>query len=334
MHANSLKNTAYSVLDLATIAEGRSIADTYHHSLANARQAERLGYTRYWFAEHHNMVSVASSAPPVLIGYIAGNTSSIRVGSGGVMLPNHSPLVVAEQFGTLATLYPGRIDLGLGRAPGTDQVTARAIRGENMNAAFYFPRDVEALQKYFSATGDDASVRAIPGEGLDIPIWILGSSTDSARLAAAKGLPYAFASHFAPAHFIEAINLYRENFRPSAQLQQPYVMACVNVVAAETDEEAEMLSTSLKQLFMGIVTGKRRPMQPPVKSMDGIWNVFEEEAVMQMLAYSFIGSKDKVGAALFDLVEQTGVNEIMASSHIYDRDARLRSYRLFAECFK
>ncbi len=334
MHANSLKNTAYSVLDLATIAEGRSIADTYHHSLANARQAEQLGYTRYWFAEHHNMVSVASSAPPVLIGYIAGNTSSIRVGSGGVMLPNHSPLVVAEQFGTLATLYPGRIDLGLGRAPGTDQVTARAIRGENMNAAFYFPRDVEALQKYFSATGDDASVRAIPGEGLDIPIWILGSSTDSARLAAAKGLPYAFASHFAPAHFIEAINLYRENFRPSAQLQQPYVMACVNVVAAETDEEAEMLSTSLKQLFMGIVTGKRRPMQPPVKSMDGIWNVFEEEAVMQMLAYSFIGSKDKVGAALFDLVEQTGVNEIMASSHIYDRDARLRSYRLFAECFK
>jgi len=334
MHANSLENTAYSVLDLATIAEGRSIADTYHHSLANARQAERLGYTRYWFAEHHNMVSVASSAPPVLIGYIAGNTSSIRVGSGGVMLPNHSPLVVAEQFGTLATLYPGRIDLGLGRAPGTDQVTARAIRGENMNAAFYFPRDVEALQKYFSATGDDASVRAIPGEGLDIPIWILGSSTDSARLAAAKGLPYAFASHFAPAHFIEAINLYRENFRPSAQLQQPYVMACVNVVAAETDEEAEMLSTSLKQLFMGIVTGKRRPMQPPVKSMDGIWNVFEEEAVMQMLAYSFIGSKDKVGAALFDLVEQTGVNEIMASSHIYDRDARLRSYRLFAECFK
>jgi luciferase family oxidoreductase group 1 len=334
MLSNSLKNTAWSVLDLATIAEGRSIADTYHHCLDNARQAEQLGYKRYWFAEHHNMVSVASSAPSVLIGYIAGNTNSIRVGSGGVMLPNHSPLVVAEQFGTLATLYPGRIDLGLGRAPGTDQVTARAIRGENMNAAFYFPRDVEALQKYFSATGDDASVRAIPGEGLDIPIWILGSSTDSARLAAAKGLPYAFASHFAPAHFVEAVELYRENFRPSAQLQQPYVMACVNVVTAETDEEAEMLSTSLKQLFMGILTGKRRPMQPPVKSMNGIWNDFEKEAVMQMLAYSFIGSREKIGAALTDFVEQTGVNEIMASSHIYDRDARLRSYRLFAECFK
>ena len=334
MLSNSLKNTAWSVLDLATIAEGRSIADTYHHCLDNARQAEQLGYKRYWFAEHHNMVSVASSAPSVLIGYIAGNTNSIRVGSGGVMLPNHSPLVVAGQFGTLATLYPGRIDLGLGRAPGTDQVTARAIRGENMNAAFYFPRDVEALQKYFSATGDDASVRAIPGEGLDIPIWILGSSTDSARLAAAKGLPYAFASHFAPAHFVEAVELYRENFRPSAQLQQPYVMACVNVVTAETDEEAEMLSTSLKQLFMGILTGKRRPMQPPVKSMNGIWNDFEKEAVMQMLAYSFIGSREKIGAALTDFVEQTGVNEIMASSHIYDRDARLRSYRLFAECFK
>jgi len=333
MSSTILRNTAYSVLDLATIAEGRSIADIFHNCLANARQAEQLGYTRYWFAEHHNMVSVASSAPTILIGYVAGNTGTIRVGSGGVMLPNHSPLVVAEQFGTLATLYPGRIDLGLGRAPGTDQVTARAIRGENMNAAFYFPRDVESLQKYFSPTGDDASVRAIPGEGLDIPLWVLGSSTDSARLAAAKGLPYAFASHFAPAHFLEAIDLYRENFRPSAQLQEPYVMACVNVIAAETDDEAETLSTSLKLLFMGIVTGKRRPMQPPVKSMNGIWNVFEEEAVMQMLAYSFIGGQDKVKAMLSGFVAQTGINEVMASSHIYDHGARLKSYRLFAECF-
>ncbi len=333
MRSTILNNTAYSILDLATIAEGRSIADTFHNSLANARHAEALGYTRYWFAEHHNMVSVASSAPQILIGYIAGNTNSIRVGSGGVMLPNHSPLVVAEQFGTLATLYPGRIDLGLGRAPGTDQVTARAIRGENMNAAFYFPRDVEALQKYFCPTGDDASVRAIPGEGLDIPIWILGSSTDSARLAAAKGLPYAFASHFAPAHFLEAIELYHENFKPSVHLQEPYVMACVNVIAAETDDEAEMLSTSLKQLFMGIVTGKRRPMQPPVKSMNGIWNVFEEEAVMQMLAYSFIGGRDKLKRMVSDFVEQTGVDEVMASAHIYDHDARLTSYRLLAECF-
>jgi len=333
MRSNSLKDISYSVLDLATIAADRSIADTYHNSLANARQAEQLGYTRYWFAEHHSMVSVASSAPSVLIGYIAGNTHTIRVGSGGVMLPNHSPLVVAEQFGTLATLYPGRIDLGLGRAPGTDQVTARAIRGENMNAAFYFPGDVETLQKYFSAANAGAAVRAIPGEGLDIPIWILGSSTDSATLAAAKGLPYAFASHFAPAHFREAIEIYRENFRPSAHLQEPYVMACVNVVAAETDDEAEYLSTSLKQLFMGIITGKRRPMQPPIKSMDGVWTIFEEEAVMQMLAYAFIGSQEKIKATLSDFTGTTGVNEVMATSHIYDQTARLTSYRLFAECF-
>jgi luciferase family oxidoreductase group 1 len=333
MRANSLKDISYSVLDLATIAEGRSIADTYHNSLANALQAEQLGYTRYWFAEHHSMVSVASSAPSVLIGYIAGNTGTMRVGSGGVMLPNHSPLVVAEQFGTLATLYPGRIDLGLGRAPGTDQVTARAIRGENMNAAFYFPDDVERLQKYFSAANAGAAVRAIPGEGLDIPIWILGSSTDSAMLAAAKGLPYAFASHFAPAYFREAIKLYRENFRPSMHLQEPYVMACINVVAAETDDEAEMLSTSLKQLVMGMVTGKRRLLQPPIKTMDGVWTIFEEEAVMQMLTYAFIGSQQKVKAMLSDFISKTGVNEVMATSHIYDHTARLTSARLFAECF-
>ena len=333
MNSNSLKGVAYSVLDLATVAEDRTTAFTFHQSLANARQAEQLGYTRYWFAEHHNMASVASSAPPVLIGYIAGNTTSIRVGSGGVMLPNHSPLVVAEQFGTLATLYPGRIDLGLGRAPGTDQVTARAIRGENMNAAFYFPKDVEALQLYFSSANAGASVRANPGEGLEIPIWILGSSTDSAVLAAAKGLPYAFASHFAPAHFLEAVALYRKNFRPSAQLKEPYVMACVNVVTAETDAEAEVLATSVKQMFMGVITGKKRLLQPPVESMEGIWNIFEEETVMQMLTYSFIGSREKVKAMLSDLAGETGVNEIMATTHIYDPEARLKSFRLFAECF-
>jgi luciferase family oxidoreductase group 1 len=331
MSLKTLDKVAYSVLDLATVTEGHTIADTYHKSLQNARQAEQLGYTRYWFAEHHNMIAVASSATSLLIGYVAGNTQTIRVGSGGIMLPNHSPLVVAEQFGTLATLYPDRIDLGLGRAPGSDQVTAMAIRGENMNASFHFPRDVEALQKYFSAYNADAKVRAIPGEGLDIPIWILGSSTDSARLAAAKGLPYAFASHFAPAYFKEAIKIYRDNFKPSAKLQQPYVMACVNVIAADTDEEAEYLATSVKQMFMGIVTGKRRLLQPPVESMDSIWNVFEEEAVMQMLAYSFIGSKQKILAMLTDFVEETGVDEIMATSHIYDHEAKLKSYRLFSE---
>jgi len=329
-----LKNISYSVLDLATVAEGRSIADTYHKSLENARQAEALGYTRYWFAEHHNMISVASSATSLLIGYIAGNTETIRVGSGGIMLPNHSPLVVAEQFGTLETLYPNRIDLGLGRAPGTDQVTAMAIRGQNLNAAFHFPKDVEALQQFFSEDNYDAKVRAVPGEGLAIPIWILGSSTDSAKLAAAKGLPYAFASHFAPAYFKEAIAIYRDNFQPSAQLTEPYVMACVNIVAADTDEEAEYLATSGKQMFMGVITGRRKLLQPPVESMAGIWSVFEEAAVMEMLAYSFIGSKEKIWAKLSDFVEENGVNEIMATSHIYDHQAKLKSFRLFAEALK
>jgi luciferase family oxidoreductase group 1 len=325
---------AYSVLDLATVVEGHSIADTYHNTLENARQAEQLDYTRYWFAEHHNMMNVASSATSLLIGYIAGNTKTMRVGSGGIMLPNHSPLVVAEQFGTLATLYPERIDLGLGRAPGTDQVTAMAIRGDNMNAAFHFPKDVEALQKYFSAENKNGNVRAIPGEGLDIPIWILGSSTDSARLAAAKGLPYAFASHFAPAYFREAITLYRENFVPSAQLQEPYVVACVNVVAADTDEEADYLATSVKQFFMGVITGKRQLLPPPVKNMNTIWNRYEEEAVMQMLAYSFIGGPEKLKAQLNDFINDTGINEIMATSHIFDHQAKLKSYRLFAEVLK
>lgn len=322
---------SYSVLDLATVVEGHSIADTFHKSLENARQAEHLGYTRYWFAEHHNMIAVASSATSLLIGYIAGNTEKIRVGSGGIMLPNHSPLVVAEQFGTLETLYPGRIDLGLGRAPGSDQTTAQAIRGQNMNAAFYFPKDVAALQQYFSADNFDGKVRAVPGEGLDIPIWILGSSTDSAKLAAAMGLPYAFASHFAPAYFKEAIAIYRDNFVPSAQLKQPYVMACVNVVAAHKDAEAEYLSTSVKQMFMGIVTGRRRLLQPPVEAMANVWTVFEEAAVMEMLAYSFIGSKETIAAKLSSFVQENGVDEIMATSHIYDHQAKLRSFRLFAE---
>jgi luciferase family oxidoreductase group 1 len=334
MSSKLLKNISYSVLDLATVAEGHSIADTYHKSLENARQAEALGYTRYWFAEHHNMISVASSATSLLIGYIAGNTDSIRVGSGGIMLPNHSPLVVAEQFGTLETLYPNRIDLGLGRAPGTDQVTAMAIRGQNMNAAFYFPKDVEALQQFFSEENYDSKVRAVPGEGLAIPIWILGSSTDSAKLAAAKGLPYAFASHFAPAYFKEAIAIYRDNFQPSAQLTEPYVMACVNVIAADTDEEAEYLATSVKQMFMGVITGRRKLLQPPVESMAGIWSVFEEAAVMEMLAYSFIGSKEKIWAKLSDFVQENGVDEIMATSHIYNHQAKLKSFRLFAEALK
>lgn len=331
---NKLTGVPYSVLDLATVIEGKTAADTFKNSLLLARYAEKLGYNRYWLAEHHNMAGVASSATSVLIGHIAGGTTSIRVGSGGIMLPNHSPLVVAEQFGTLASLYPGRIDLGLGRAPGTDQVTAAAIRGDRFNAAHDFPQDILKLQKYFSADNYRSQVRAIPGEGLDIPIWILGSSLDSARLAAAMGLPYAFASHFAPAHFMSAISLYRQNFKPSEILKAPYVISCVNVVAADTDAEADRLATSLLQFFMGVVTGKRSLLQPPVDSMEGIWSDYEEQSVSQMLGYSFIGSPETIKEQMQSFIDQTQVDEVMATSHIFDQQARLHSYELFAEVMK
>ena len=325
-----LKNLTYSVLDLAAVTQGSTPAESFKKSLTLARHTEKSGYTRYWFAEHHNMISVASSATAVLIGYIAGGTSTIRVGSGGIMLPNHSPLIVAEQFGTLASLYPGRIDLGLGRAPGTDQITAKAIRGENFNSAHSFPQDVKTLQTLFSADNSVNEVRAIPGEGLDIPIWILGSSTDSARLAAAMGLPYAFASHFAPTHFLNAISIYRENFKPSAVLKEPYIIACVNVVAADTNDEAEYLATSVKQFFMGVVTGKRKLLPPPVKNMDDVWDIYEEQAVNQMLAYAFIGGPKRLKNDLQSFIVKSGIDEIMVTSHIFDEKARLHSYELFA----
>ncbi len=328
---NSPGNIKYSVLDLATVIEGSSVSETFKRSMEMARAAERWGYTRYWFAEHHNMISVASAATAVLIGHIAGGTKTIRVGSGGIMLPNHSPLIIAEQFGTLDTLYPGRIDLGLGRAPGTDQVTAFAIRGQNMYAANNFPEDIRKLQAYFSEDNSLSKVRAHPGEGRDIPIWILGSSTDSARVAAEMGLPYAFATHFAPGQFLQAIEIYRRNFKASAVLQKPYVMACVNIVAADTDEEAGRLATSLFQLFMGIVTGRRRLLQPPVESMDGIWTEQEQEAVSQMLAYAFIGSRESVHEDLSAFIAQTGLDEIMVTAHIYDQAARLKSYQIVSE---
>jgi len=334
MSTKQLQDIPYSVLDLATVVEGQTPADSFRHSLDLARKVEELGYKRYWLAEHHNMPSVASSATSVLIGFIAGGTKTIRVGSGGIMLPNHAPLIVAEQFGTLASLYPGRIDLGLGRAPGTDQLTAMAIRGENMHGAHHFPSDIKRLQQFFSEDNFDSKVRAIPGEGLDIPIWVLGSSTDSARVAAAMGLPYAFASHFAPTYFMEAIKLYRENFQPSKDLSEPYVLACVNVIAADTDREAERLSTSVKRMFMGIVTGKRSLLQPPVDSMDDIWNIYEEQAVNQMLTYSFIGGPEKLKSGVLSFVERTGVNEIMATSHIFDHQARLASYEIFSSVFR
>lgn len=331
MHKDSINHTPYSVLDLATVCEGSTAADSFHNSLRLAKHAEQLGYTRYWFAEHHNMPSVASSATAVLIGYIAGGTSTIRVGSGGIMLPNHAPLIVAEQFGTLASLYPGRIDLGLGRAPGTDQVTALAIRGKNFTAEHNFPEDIQQLQAFFSVDNAGSKVRAIPGEGLDIPIWVLGSSTDSARVAAAMGLPYAFASHFAPAQFLTAIDLYRKHFRPSARLAEPYVISCVNVVAADTDEEAAKLATSLQQLFLGVISGRRKLLQPPVDDVRSILSEAEEAMLYQMLAYSFIGSPQKISKELNLFLEKTKVNEIMVTSHIYDQEARLHSYKIVAD---
>lgn len=321
----------YSVLDLATVKEGNVPADTYRDSLELAQHVEALGYTRYWLAEHHNMISVASSATSVVIGHIAAGTTKLRVGSGGIMLPNHSPLVIAEQFGTLASLFPGRIDLGLGRAPGSDQVTALAIRGERFNAANEFPQDILKLQRYFSPENSGARVRAIPGEGLNIPLYILGSSTDSAYLAAAMGLPYAFASHFAPAQFLNAINIYRQNFKPSAQLLKPYVISCVNVVAADTDEEATRLATSLQQMFVGVITGKPRLLPPPVDNIDDVWSEYEAETVNQMLLCSFIGGPETLALEFKHFMKQTQVDEIIVTSNIFDQEAKRYSYQLFAE---
>lgn len=334
MDTSTLKHIPYSVLDLATVLDGYTAADTFKTSLEIAQQSEALGYSRYWFAEHHNMAGVASSATAILIGFIAGGTKSIRVGSGGIMLPNHSPLIVAEQFGTLASLYPNRIDLGLGRAPGTDQVTAMAIRGENFNSAHNFPKDIDRLHQLFSADNAGSKVRAIPGEGLDIPIWVLGSSTDSARLAAEKGLPYAFASHFAPALFEQAVSIYKNNFRPSQYLDKPHVMACVNVVAADTDEQAELLSSSVKRMFLGVITGRRERLKPPVENINSYWDQLEKEAVEQMLYYSFIGSKETIKLNLSAFVSKFGVDEIMSTSHIYDHEAKMYSNKLFASIFQ
>ena len=331
MAAKQLSDISFSVLDLATVVQGTTPATTFQRSLDLAKHAEKLGYKRYWLAEHHNMAGVASSATSVLIGYISGGTSTIRVGSGGVMLPNHAPLIVAEQFGTLASLYPGRIDLGLGRAPGTDQLTAMEIRGENFNAEHNFPKDILKLQNFFSVENSNGKVRAIPGEGLDIPIWVLGSSTESARVAAALGLPYAFASHFAPTYFLTAIDLYRKNFQPSKYLKSPYVMACVNVVAADTDQEAAKLATSVQQFILGVITGKRSLLQPPIENIDRIWNIYEKESVQQMLKYAFIGGPEKIEQEMQAFIAKTQVDEVMATSHIFEHEARLHSYQVFAE---
>lgn len=320
-----------SALDLSVVIQGGNAATAISRTVEVAQYVEKLDFERIWLAEHHNMEFVASSATSVLIGHVAGKTSHIRVGSGGIMLPNHAPLAIAEQFGTLETLYPGRVDLGLGRAPGTDQLTAAALRRNNINTAYHFPADVRELQLYFSDENSDGRVRAFPGEGLDIPIWILGSSTDSAYLAAEMGLPYAFAAHFAPTQFRAAIALYRQHFKPSAYLEKPYVLACVNVIAADTDEEAHVLATSMYRMFLGIVTNTRQPLPPPVPSMDPYWSPDVEAAVKQMTACTFIGSKESLSDQLSKFIDETGIEELMTTGNIYDQGARLKSYRILKE---
>ncbi|MDJ1481920.1 LLM class flavin-dependent oxidoreductase [Cytophagaceae bacterium YF14B1] len=325
------KSLSYSILELASVASGNSPAQTFEKSLDLAQKAEELGYKRFWLAEHHNMVSIASSAPSVLIGHIAGGTKKIRVGSGGVMLPNHSPLIVSEQFGTLGSLYPDRIDLGLGRAPGTDQVTAHAIRSDRMQSVYQFPEEIKQIQQYFSLNNKGAKVRATVAEGVSVPIYILGSSTDSAHLAAKLGLPYAFASHFAPAQLFEALHIYYNEFKPSSFLQEPYTIACINVIAAETDQQAERISTTLIRLIVGVLTGQSDYMQEPIDMTPQLRQLSHDPALQRMLKYTFVGSKETVKQQTTEFLKQTGVNEIMVASHIYHHEDRLNSYRIFAE---
>jgi luciferase family oxidoreductase group 1 len=325
------KNITYSILELAFISEGTSVSDTFKNSLTLAQRAEELGYKRFWLAEHHNSISIASSATPILIGHIAGGTKTIKVGSGGIMLPNHSSLIVAEQFGTLGALYPDRIDLGLGRAPGTDQITAHAIRSDRMQAVNNFPGEVQQIQQYFSEDNVYAQVRATVAEGVNVPIYILGSSTDSAHLAAKMGLPYAFASHFATGHLFDALQIYRDEFQPSEFLSEPYTIACINVIAAETDVEAERNFTSLIRMFLGVLTGKRDYLQPPTAMTDDFRDLLLNPSIRDMLKYSFAGSKETVKHHTQKFLEQTGVDELMVVSNIYSPEDRIKSYKIFAD---
>ena len=312
-----------SVLDLAPVVEGGDAGQALRRSLLLAQHAEKLGFKRFWLAEHHGMPGVASAATAVAIGHVAGGTSRIRVGAGGIMLPNHAPLIIAEQFGTLESLYPGRIDLGLGRAPGTDQLTSRALRRGLSGDVDEFPRDVLELMAYFQEPGD---ILAVPGAGLSIPFWILGSSLYGARLAAALGLPYAFASHFAPAQLMQAIQLYRAEFRPSAQLDKPYVMLGVNAIAAESDEEARFLATSLEQAVVNLRTGRPGKLPPPREGLR--WDFGARAMLDQFLQCAAIGSQATVGKWLRDFIQRTGADELIVAAQLFDFDKRLRSYEL------
>jgi len=325
----------FSVLDLSPIVAGGDAALALRSSRELARHAEALGYSRFWLAEHHNMPGIASAATAVVIGYVAEATSHIRVGAGGVMLPNHSPLVIAEQFGTLAALYPSRIDLGLGRAPGSDRATARALRrGAPADGADTFPQDVVELQAYFRPAQDDQAVRAIPGAGLDVPIWLLGSSMFSAQLAAALGLPFAFASHFAPEYLLPAIRLYRANFRSSAGLARPYVMLGLNVFAAETDNEAARLFTSLQQALLNLRSGRPGTLPAPIESMDRVWSPMQRKMVDDALVCSVVGSPETVLSGIENFVAQTGADELLITAQIFDHADRVRSFEIAAAAMR
>ena len=321
---------ALSILDLVPVVEGKTPADAFANTKDLAQHAERWGYQRYWVAEHHNMVGIASAATSVVIGFIAAHTSTIRVGAGGIMLPNHSPLLSAEQFGTLESLYPGRIDLGLGRAPGTDRATSQAMRRDSM-ASDHFPDDVLELQSYFGPSEPDQAIQAVPGAGLNVPLWILGSSLYGAQLAAAFGLPYAFASHFAPDALDHALALYKAQFRPSEQMAKPHAMAGVNVVLADSDAEANYHFSSIQQRFTDMVRGKRGYLKPPIDDIESYWSREEKIHASRMLACSFVGSPDTVKRKLDAFVASTGVDELMVASALFDHQARLRSYELLAE---
>jgi len=328
MSKNSVKDVKLSVLDLVPALEGVSHKEAIENSLKLAQHLDALKYHRLWISEHHNTDGLLSSATVVILGYLLQGTQNIRIGSGGIMLPNHAPLVVAEQMGTLATLYPNRVDLGLGRAPGTDQLTAKALRRERTESVHDFPKDVQEVQFFLSDYSHNSKVRAIPGEGTNVPVYILGSSTFSAHLAAALGLPYSFASHFAPAHLFDALKIYREKFQPQDQIEKPYTIAGINVVLANTVEEAQFLATSGQQFRLSIIRNERKPLQPPVKDMDEIWNPLERAQVEKMAYYSFVGTPETVKQELDGFIKQTQVDELIVSTYCYDQEAQHKSFEL------
>ena len=321
----------FSILDLAPIRQGGSAAEAFRSMRKQAQHAEKLGYLRYWLAEHHNMGGIGSAATSVLIGHVAEATETMRIGSGGVMLPNHAPLVIAEQFGTLESLYPGRIDLGLGRAPGTDQLTAHALRRNRLGTDQQFPQDVLELQSYFRVALPDQAVRAVPGAGLQVPIWLLGSSLFSAQLAAHLGLPYAFASHFAPDVLMEALDAYRGGFQPSEHLERPHAMVGVNVVAADSDDEARRLFTSQQVQSVGMMRGRRDQLGPPVDDIETCWTWMEKQAVEHKLTYSIVGSAETVRRGIAALIDRTDADELITTVRIFDPGACHRSLEVMAE---